>query len=63
MHEFKVLQQQLTSEPVMAFPRSDRHYTLITDAATGTVDSAGGLGAILMQMDVQGNHFTISFAS
>jgi hypothetical protein len=51
LHAFKVLQQQLTSEPVMAFPHSDRHYALIRDAATGTADSSGGLGAILTQMD------------
>jgi hypothetical protein len=28
------LQNSLTSEPVMAFPRADRQYALITDAAT-----------------------------
>ncbi len=47
----------------MAFPRSDRQYALITDAATGTVESSGGLGAILAKLDAQGNHFAISFAS
>jgi len=26
----------------MAFPRADRQYALITDAATGTADTAGG---------------------
>jgi hypothetical protein len=46
LHAFKILQQQLVSDPVMAFPRADRQYALITDAATGTADSAGGLGAI-----------------
>jgi len=63
LHAFKVLQQQLISDPVMAFPRADRQYALITDAATGTADSPGGLGAILTQMDNQGNHYAISFAS
>jgi hypothetical protein len=47
----------------MAFPHSDRHYALITDAASGTAESSGGLGAILMQVDDHGNHFAISFAS
>jgi hypothetical protein len=28
----------------MAFPRADRQYALITDAATGTADTPGGLG-------------------
>jgi len=55
---FKVLQQQL-----MAFPRSDRQYALITDAATGTADEQGSLSAILTQIDKEGNHFAISFAS
>jgi hypothetical protein len=43
LHAFKVLQQQLTSDPVMAFPWSDRKYALITDAATGPADFSGGL--------------------
>jgi hypothetical protein len=47
----------------MAFPRADRQYALIIDAATGTADSPGGLGAILTQMDKQGNHYAISFVS
>jgi hypothetical protein len=63
LHAFKVLQQQLTSDPVMAFPRSDRQYALITDAATGTAEFSGGLGAILTQVDNNGNHYAISFAS
>jgi hypothetical protein len=41
---FYILQKQLTSEPVMAFPKSDGQYALITDAATGTADTPGGLG-------------------
>jgi RNase H-like domain found in reverse transcriptase len=63
LHTFKVLQQQLTSEPVMAFPHSYRHYALITYAATGTADSPGGMGAILTQVGDHGNHYSISFAS
>ncbi len=63
LHAFKVLQQQLTLDPVMAFPWSDRKYALITDAATGTADFSCGLGAILMQVDNNGNHYAISFAS
>jgi hypothetical protein len=47
----------------MAFPRTDRQYTLITDAATGTADTPGGLGAILTQVDLDGKFYTISFAS
>ncbi len=62
-HAFEILQQQLVSDPVMAFPRADRQYALNTDAATGTADSPGGLGAILTQIDKKGNHYAISFAS
>ncbi len=43
LHTLKVFQQLLTSEPVKAFPRSDRKYALITEAATGTADCPGGL--------------------
>jgi hypothetical protein len=63
LHAFRILQQQLVSDPVMVFPRADRQYILITDAATGTADSPGGLGAILTQIDKEGNHYAISFAS
>ncbi len=47
----------------MAFPKSNRQYALITDAATGTADTPGGLGAILTQVDQDGNFHAISFAS
>ncbi len=47
----------------MVFPRADRQHALITDAATCTADSAGGLGAILTQIDEHDNHYAISFAS
>jgi hypothetical protein len=49
MDAFCILKNSLVSEPEMAFPRADRQYALITDAATGTVDTAGALGAILTQ--------------
>ncbi len=32
------------------------------DAATGTADTSGGLGAILTQVDQDGKFYTISFA-
>jgi len=58
-----ILQKQFTSEPVMAFPKSDRQYALITNAATGTANTPGGLGAILTQVDQEGNFHAISFTS
>jgi hypothetical protein len=63
MAAFINLRKQLISEPVMAFPRLDRQYALITDAAMGTVDTPGGLGAILTQVDKDGKFYAISFAS
>jgi len=47
LRAFYSLPKQLTSEPVMAFPKADRQYVLIIDAATGTADTPGRLGVIL----------------
>jgi hypothetical protein len=63
MAAFSALQNALTSEPIMAFPRANRQYALITDAATGTADTPGGLGAILTQKDQYDNYYAISYAS
>jgi RNase H-like domain found in reverse transcriptase len=63
LQAFHILQKQLTSETVMAFPKADRQYALITDMATGTADTPGGLGAILTQIDKEGNFYAKSFAS
>jgi RNase H-like domain found in reverse transcriptase len=63
MDAFCILKNSLTLEPVMAFPRADCQYALIMDAATGTADTAIGLGAILTQKDEFNNFFAISYAS
>jgi hypothetical protein len=63
MAAFSALQNALTSEPIMAFSRADRQYAHITDVATGTADTAGGLGAILTQKDQFDNYYAISYAS
>jgi hypothetical protein len=47
---FYAFQKPLTSETVMAFPKADRHYELITDEATCTANTPGGLGAILIKL-------------
>jgi len=60
---FDILKRQLSSEPTMAYPRSDRQYALITDASTGSATEAGGMGAILTQMDKNGQFYAISYAS
>jgi RNase H-like domain found in reverse transcriptase len=63
MDTFCILKNSLTSEPVMAVPRADRQFALITDAVKGTADTAGGLGTILTQKDEFNNFFAISYAS
>ena len=60
---FKELQLRLVTNPVVAYPRSDRQYVLITDASTGTDKVAGGLGAILTQLDDKGRYHVISYGS
>jgi hypothetical protein len=59
MAAFSALQNALTSEPIMAFPQAGCQYALITDAATGTADTA----AILTQKDQFDNYYPISYAS
>ena len=63
MDAYEILRKQLISEPVMAYPRSDRQYALITDASTGSSTIEGGLGAILTQADDKGRHHAIAYAS
>ncbi len=63
MDAFCILQNSLTSEPVMAFPWADCQYALITDAATGMAETARGLGAILTQRDEFDKFFAISYSS
>ena len=65
MKAFKELQTILVSEPVMAYPRRNRPYALITDASLGDSDQKkpGGLGAILTQIDERGEHQVIAYAS
>jgi hypothetical protein len=48
---FDTLKKSLCSEPVIAYQTSDRTYGLLVDAATGTADKPGELGAILTQID------------
>jgi hypothetical protein len=50
-------------QPVLAYPRSDHQYALITDASFGDDNTAGGLGAILMQIDQQGQFYAVAYAS
>ena len=60
---FFELKSSLISEPCLSYPRSDRKFTLIVDAAIGSATCNGGLGAILCQTDEQGELHPISYAS
>jgi hypothetical protein len=60
---FQELQTYLCSEPVVDYPRKDHPYALITDASLGDEKKPGGLGAILMQVNQQGEHCVIAYAS
>ncbi len=57
------LQWLLCSQPVLAYPRSDEQYALITDASFDDKNTVGGLGAILTQMDKEGCFYVIAYAS
>jgi hypothetical protein len=63
LRAFRHLQSLLCSEPVLAYPRRDRTYGLITDASFGDDKTAGGLGAILTQIDEKGKFHVIGYAS
>jgi hypothetical protein len=63
LRAFRHLQSLLCSEPVLAYPRSDRQYALITDASFGDENTEGGLGAILTQLDDAGKFYVIAYAS
>jgi len=63
MDAFCTLQNSLTSEPIMAFPLADKQYAVITDTATGTADTTGGLGATLTQNDEFDNTYAILYTS
>jgi len=60
---FNYLKECLCKAPVLVYPKSDRLFTLSTDAATGDELNPGGLGAILSQADDQGRDRVIGYAS
>jgi predicted aspartyl protease len=60
---FHSLKGALISEPVVAYPRSDRQFHLYVDAATGGANNCGGFGAILGQLDSQNQLQVVAYAS
>ncbi len=63
LEAFMTLKSWLCSEPIMAYPRSDRTYAFIVDASKGTDSIEGGMEAILTQIDKDGKFWAISYAS
>ncbi len=63
LQAFNELRSALCSEPVVNYPRKDRPYALIVDAATGNNKNEGGCGAILCQADEKGQLHVIAYAS
>ena len=60
---FKELRTLLISEPIVDYPRQNRSYALIVDAALGDDKNVGGLGAILTQINEKQEHCVIAYAS
>ena len=60
---YNELKAALCSEPIVAYPRKHRPYSLIVDASTGGEKSIGGMGAILVQTDEKGKNHAIAYAS
>ena len=63
LQAFNELKTALCSEPVVNYPRKDRPYALLVDAASGNDKNEGGLGAVLCQADPQGQLHVIAYAS
>jgi len=63
LNAFLELKKRLITDPVVAYPRSDRKYVVITVAITGTDNIVGGFGAILTQVDEKGNYHVIAYGS
>jgi hypothetical protein len=54
---FEKLKQALITSPILIFPNFEKQFVLLTDASTF------GLGAILSQLDEDGNDRVIAYAS
>ncbi len=63
LRAFNELRSALCSEPLVNYPRKNRPYALIVDAAMGSVGNEGGLGSVLCQADDHGKLHVIAYAS
>ena len=60
---FETLKKAITSEPVLRFHTAEGKYHMYTDAAQGDAVNLGGLGAVLMQEDQNGQKHAVGYAS
>ena len=63
LNAFNELRSALCSEPIVNYPRKDRPYSVIVDAALGNDKNDGGIGCILCQADEKGELHVIAYAS
>ncbi len=63
INAFLELKKRLMTDPVVANPRTDQKYVLITDASTGMDTIIGRFGAILTQVDEKNLYHVIKFGS
>jgi hypothetical protein len=63
MQAFLELQSYLCSVPIIHYLRNNRPYALIIDASLGNDKKPGGLGAILIQVNPNGQHCIITYTS
>ncbi len=61
LNAFLELKKRLITDPAVAYPRSDRKFVLITDTSTGTDKIVSGFGAILTQVDENGDYHAIAY--
>ena len=60
---FYKLKHALMASPVVRTADPDKPFVIMTDAATGDENNAGGIGGILMQEDDKGDHYVIAYES
>ena len=60
---FLRLKDVLTKAPVVAFPNPKKPFLVSTDASLGDKYNPGGLGAVLTQLDDNGNQRAVAYAS
>ena len=60
---FEALRSSLVSPEVLAYPDPQREYHLVVDAAIGSDEAPGGLGASLIQFDDEDRPRAVGFAS